>query len=765
MVYSNILGQIRVGVRSGVVVPTITPLLDLYPGATASYSFRKLRSSYTGPAVKVRRSSDGLESDISFTASGDLDTNALLSFVGSNNIVTYSQQFDNNSSWSKTGVLITANGATAPDGTLTADVYVESGTGQHFITRNGSMTMPTDSSWNSSIYIKKGVNNTSNNNNIIISRDFSNMGGGYYGGDKAIFNLDTGNIVTRDISTLGLEGATMSSVGNGWFRLQMWGRTTASWTNNFIPISIARAYYDANGNLQNPTQGSFNARTDGEYYIWGAQFTYKTGDVTGKIAETYTEVVGGSGGSGWVTKWYDQSGNNKHLVQTTAVNQSPLVVSRVINTIGGKPSLKIKKTDIYVHSMSYAGSMILAGPVTMYSVARFDLTSIVRPAITLGNYTLLAASSMVGTSTFVQNYNYSNYVYTATNTGNTNRNLFFSLANGGSSVIGFNGANTSTLISGSIPTLGNTSGLYLNTYYGYFGNNYYYEGDIQEIVLYNTNNSVDRFNIDNNINSYYSIYTPTVDTDAQAFITAANITNSTQQTAVNKLVNTFKSFGLWSKMRAVYPFVGGTEFSHKFNLKDPRDLDAAYRLTFSGGMTHSSSGIVPNGINAYADTKLTPSIISSAYIGYYSSSNAKSVGGDQIDMGSITPSSGQIFISSWTDGSALGVKGAVARYSASGMLLYSNTVTDLRGFFSMNRVSGTIKFYQNTSLITSQFTGSSVLPNINLYLCALNNNGNTQMFSNRTMSMSIISDSLTDTDVTNLYNTVQQFQTDLGRQV
>ena len=33
MVYSNILGQIRVGVRSGVVVPTITPLLDLYPGA------------------------------------------------------------------------------------------------------------------------------------------------------------------------------------------------------------------------------------------------------------------------------------------------------------------------------------------------------------------------------------------------------------------------------------------------------------------------------------------------------------------------------------------------------------------------------------------------------------------------------------------------------------------------------------------------------------------------------------------------------------
>ena len=430
MVYSNLLSQIRVGVRSGIVVPTITPLLDLYPGATASYSFRKLRSSYTGPAIKVRRSSDGLESDISFTTSGDLDTNALLSFVGNNNIITYSQQFDN-ASWSKSGVSITPNGATAPDGTLTADIYLETtAVTTHFITK-GTMTIPTDSSWNSSIYIKKGINNTATNNNIIISRDFSNMGGGYYGGDKAIFNLDTGNIVTRDFTALGLEGATMSSVGNGWFRLQMWGRTTTAYSNG-VPLCIGRAYYDANGNLQNPTQRYVAGQTDGEYYIWGAQFTYKTGDVTGKIAETYTEVVGGYGGSGWVTKWYDQSGNNKHLVQTTAVNQSPLVVSRVINTIGGKPSLKIKKTDIYVHSMSYTGTMSSAGPVTMYSVARFDLTSVTRPAITLGTYNLLAASSLIGTSTFVQNVNNSNYVYTATNTANTNRNLFFTLANGGS---------------------------------------------------------------------------------------------------------------------------------------------------------------------------------------------------------------------------------------------------------------------------------------------------------------------------------------------
>jgi len=55
-------------------------LLDLYP-ATAAYSLRKLRTDYTGSAIRVRRSSDNAEQDIGFV-SNDLDTTALLAFVG-----------------------------------------------------------------------------------------------------------------------------------------------------------------------------------------------------------------------------------------------------------------------------------------------------------------------------------------------------------------------------------------------------------------------------------------------------------------------------------------------------------------------------------------------------------------------------------------------------------------------------------------------------------------------------------------------------------
>jgi hypothetical protein len=63
----------------------ITPPLDIYTGAAAAYSLRKLRTAYTGSAIRVRRSNDNSEQDIGFTSSGDLDTVALKTFVGAGN--------------------------------------------------------------------------------------------------------------------------------------------------------------------------------------------------------------------------------------------------------------------------------------------------------------------------------------------------------------------------------------------------------------------------------------------------------------------------------------------------------------------------------------------------------------------------------------------------------------------------------------------------------------------------------------------------------
>ena len=63
-----------------------TPVLDqVSVSSAAAYSLRKLRAAYTGSAVRVRRSSDNAEANIGFASNGDLDTAALLAFVGAGN--------------------------------------------------------------------------------------------------------------------------------------------------------------------------------------------------------------------------------------------------------------------------------------------------------------------------------------------------------------------------------------------------------------------------------------------------------------------------------------------------------------------------------------------------------------------------------------------------------------------------------------------------------------------------------------------------------
>lgn len=67
-------------------------LLDDYP-ATQAFSLMKIKSDYTGYAIRVRRDSDNNETDIGFDGN-DLDITSLLSFVGSSNgfvVIWYDQ--------------------------------------------------------------------------------------------------------------------------------------------------------------------------------------------------------------------------------------------------------------------------------------------------------------------------------------------------------------------------------------------------------------------------------------------------------------------------------------------------------------------------------------------------------------------------------------------------------------------------------------------------------------------------------------------------
>ena len=104
-VYNGLNGGAGNGVASNETNSLNIPILDRFPGAAAAYSLRKLRTQYSGPVIRVRRSSDNLETDIGFDSSGNLNTNQLIQFVGANNgfvSIWYSQGVDSNVNFSQT---------------------------------------------------------------------------------------------------------------------------------------------------------------------------------------------------------------------------------------------------------------------------------------------------------------------------------------------------------------------------------------------------------------------------------------------------------------------------------------------------------------------------------------------------------------------------------------------------------------------------------------------------------------------------------------
>lgn len=255
--------------------------------------------------------------------------------------------------------------------------------------------------------------------------------------------------------------------------------------------------------------------------------------------------------------------------------------------------------------------------------------------------------------------------------------------------------------------------------------------------------------------------------DAQLVIAAIEGTGvtltTTQKNACATLINDFKIYGLWSKMKAIYGFLGGTAGAHKFNWKDPRDLDLSYRLVFNGGWTHSATGATPNGTNAYGDTKLTPSANltqNSTHISYYSRTNALT---ESLEMGVLTATSARFSmeLSYLTNGFR-----ANQYNNATGQVAAVNSNTT--GYYISSRTNSTThKAFKNNAQLGSTNTGApGNISDINLsmYIGGVNRAAGV-IYSTKQVAFVTIGDGLTDTEAANLYTAVQAYQTALSRNV
>jgi hypothetical protein len=190
-------------------------------------------------------------------------------------------------------------------------------------------------------------------------------------------------------------------------------------------------------------------------------------------------------GNGFVRTWYDQSGNGRHATQTTTANQPQIVSNGALVTDGTHPALSFAGSPVV---LTLTNSILTAQPFTSFAV--YTATANLSPVF--GGTANGATFARRGTGEYI--------IFAGTVLAGgvhpSTRQLATGLFNGASSlgwwqsiqiISGNTGSNTVVdLIGGNI--------------------NDCLTGNIQELILYSSDQSSNRVAIETSINAHYSIF-------------------------------------------------------------------------------------------------------------------------------------------------------------------------------------------------------------------------------------------------------------------
>jgi hypothetical protein len=206
-----------------------------------------------------------------------------------------------------------------------------------------------------------------------------------------------------------------------------------------------------------------------------------------------------SGTNGFVTTWYDQSGNSRNATQTTAANQLQIVTGGNVVLNNGKPAIESLSgyktlTRAWGISLSnpqvfYVGSIINLFQFN-YSGHWIDLGNdgqnnhFINDSADSGTYQDFFSSTRLKYGTFNANLN-QQYLECYENVSTTTTRYLNGVNRG---------SNTFTPITPTNLLIGGSSAIYPAN------------GTIQELIIYASGNSSNRTGIETNINSFYSIY-------------------------------------------------------------------------------------------------------------------------------------------------------------------------------------------------------------------------------------------------------------------
>ena len=182
------------------------------------------------------------------------------------NLLLRSQEFDN-ATWSKSNVTVTANQATAPDGTLTADLVVNTPSVSSFLAQT-SPTMANSTTYTKTVYVALAPGNTAPTFVSTVNKGAGEL--------ATNFNLSTLAITGTDSAT-----SSLVAVANGFYRVTHVFTTAASGTPNWGVFYLGN--YGATASAAN-------------FYIWQADLqagSFATSPIpTTSVAVTRAADVG-----------------------------------------------------------------------------------------------------------------------------------------------------------------------------------------------------------------------------------------------------------------------------------------------------------------------------------------------------------------------------------------------------------------------------------------------------------------------------------------
>ena len=198
-------------------------------------------------------------------------------------------------------------------------------------------------------------------------------------------------------------------------------------------------------------------------------------------------------GNGFVTTWYDQSGNANNGTQTTAFNQPQIVSSGAMLTTNGKNSILFDASKF----------LNLSSSIT---VGASSYTSFVGKRTASGD-------RLIGLSRYATN-GYSLYLWSDNKyyfLGKTNSYLGSSSTDTTTAQLlltGQNSAGTMSMFKNGGAITSSTAALVYSTLVDSIGaaSGFFSNSNLQETILYNSDQSANRTGIESDINTFYTIF-------------------------------------------------------------------------------------------------------------------------------------------------------------------------------------------------------------------------------------------------------------------